>query len=121
MEQKLNSVSSAETNDEVSANVDVTTSSPNNAKPHVVGSLTEIFNPIEIKITSGKPTYYLSVLEKLEHSNFENEDDRKLILSTITEIVSEEDSVIPFTAILVLISHFLSVNPLMLHSYHITS
>lgn len=51
MEQKLNSVSSAETNDEVSANVDVTTSSPNNAKPHVVGSLTEIFNPIEIKIT----------------------------------------------------------------------
>ena len=35
MEQKLNSVLSAETNDEVSANVEVSTSSPNNAKPNV--------------------------------------------------------------------------------------
>jgi len=35
MEQKINSVSSAETNDEFSANVEVSTSSPNNAKPNV--------------------------------------------------------------------------------------
>lgn len=35
MEQKINSVSSAETNDEVSANAEVSTSSPNNAKPLV--------------------------------------------------------------------------------------
>ena len=37
MKQKINSVSSAETNDEVGANVQVTTSSPNNAKPNVGG------------------------------------------------------------------------------------
>jgi hypothetical protein len=35
MEQKNNSVTSAETKDEVSANVDAATSSPNNAKPNV--------------------------------------------------------------------------------------
>ena len=39
MNKKINSVPSAETKDEVSANVEVTTSSPNNAKPHVVCSL----------------------------------------------------------------------------------
>ena len=38
MELKINSVSSAETKDEVSANVEVSTSSPNNAKPNVGGS-----------------------------------------------------------------------------------
>jgi len=38
MEQKINSVSSAGTNDEASANVDVSTSSPNNAKPNVGSS-----------------------------------------------------------------------------------
>ena len=38
MNKKLNSVPSAETKDEVSAIVDVTTSSPNNAKPNVVCS-----------------------------------------------------------------------------------
>ena len=38
MEQNINSVTSAETNDEVSANVEVSTSSPNNAKPNVIGS-----------------------------------------------------------------------------------
>lgn len=36
MGQKINSVSSAETNDEVSDNVEVSTSSPNNAKPNVI-------------------------------------------------------------------------------------
>jgi hypothetical protein len=35
MEQKLNSVTSAETKDDSSTIADVTTSSPNNAKPNV--------------------------------------------------------------------------------------
>lgn len=35
MEQKLNSVTSAETKDDSSTKADVTTSSPNNAKPNV--------------------------------------------------------------------------------------
>ncbi len=35
MEQEINSVTSAETNDDNSAIADVTTSSPNNAKPNV--------------------------------------------------------------------------------------
>ena len=50
MEQKLNSVSSAETNDDSSNVADVTTSSPNNAKPIVSGSLLsdeEMREPIE--------------------------------------------------------------------------
>ena len=38
MEQKINSVPSAETNDEVSANVEVSSVSPNNAKPNVGSS-----------------------------------------------------------------------------------
>jgi len=49
MEQKNNSVSSAETNDEVSANVEVSTSSPNNAKPNVGGSFCPQDNDTEIK------------------------------------------------------------------------
>ncbi len=111
----------AGTENEQSTEAQVTTGSHSNGNTHVVGSLSEVFNPIGIKIQQGKPTHYMSVLDKLEKSDFNNEDDRKLILSTITEIVSEEDFVIPFTAKLVLISRFLSVNPLMLHSYHITS
>jgi hypothetical protein len=38
MNQKMNSVPSAETNDEVSTNTEVSMSSPNNAKPNVGGS-----------------------------------------------------------------------------------
>ena len=38
MEQKYNSVSSAGTNDDSITKADVTTSSPNNAKPNVSGS-----------------------------------------------------------------------------------
>ena len=44
MEQKINSVTSAETNDEVSATVEVSTSSPNNAKPNVGRSLFYFIN-----------------------------------------------------------------------------
>jgi len=39
MEQKNNSVSSAETKDDSSTKADVTTSSPNNAKPYVSGCI----------------------------------------------------------------------------------
>ena len=47
MNKKINSVPSAETNEEVSANVQVTTSSPNNAKPNVARSFCLSF-PIKI-------------------------------------------------------------------------
>lgn len=47
MEQKLNSVTSAETNDDSSTIADVTTSSPNNAKPNVSGSADFWANAVE--------------------------------------------------------------------------
>lgn len=47
MEQKNNSVSSAETNDEVSTNVEVQTSSPNNAKPNVGCCISSNYKQVE--------------------------------------------------------------------------
>ena len=65
MEQKNNSVTSAETKDDSSTIADVTTSSPNNAKPYVSGSTSLI-------------TYVLTISQKFptthsrkgEHTNF---------------------------------------------------
>jgi hypothetical protein len=50
MEQKNNSVSSAGTNDEVSTNVEVSTSSPNNAKPNVGSSALSISSKFDVNV-----------------------------------------------------------------------
>jgi hypothetical protein len=47
MNQKINSVSSAETNDELRTKVEVSTSSPNNAKPNVACCISSNYKQVE--------------------------------------------------------------------------
>jgi hypothetical protein len=83
MEQKNNSVSSAETKDELSANAEVTTSSPNNAKPYVGGrfSVSVVYQKI---IANG--TLESALRSSIIEANSEEEALGKLIYALNKEM-----------------------------------
>ena len=74
MEQKINSVTSAETNDEVSANVEVSTSSPNNAKPNVGCSASHSDTGMTLK-DDGNIFYCLDCWKKWRYKIFDKKPD----------------------------------------------